>query len=248
VSADFKAGNLFTPQSTNRYTYSVNDPINLADPFGLEPLNCPPGYTRIYNGHGPGYCAPDPELYVPPPDGPPQRTGGGPDFLHQVIAVLTKCILDQFGVLTTNFEPSAVSSSEDPDKNTNGQFTGIGQDQFGDSPRVPDAPEYAIITVTNDVKTKDYDAIITEINKSKRYEEDVPRERGGANGYTDPTHPHVNYSENDTKAALALQIFELGNSLEVITKGSMPGKLHDPTQDPGAKLSECVRSGLAGQN
>jgi hypothetical protein len=31
------------PQSSNRYTYVKNDPINLVDPMGLkEPLVCPP--------------------------------------------------------------------------------------------------------------------------------------------------------------------------------------------------------------
>jgi RHS repeat-associated protein len=61
MSPDLLPGGLLVPQSLNRDSYANNDPLNLRDPLGLEPLTCAPGMTRIYNGHGPGYCVLDPE-------------------------------------------------------------------------------------------------------------------------------------------------------------------------------------------
>jgi RHS repeat-associated protein len=42
LSADPVAGSLGNPESLNRYSYTVNDPINLVDPSGMD--GCPPGY------------------------------------------------------------------------------------------------------------------------------------------------------------------------------------------------------------
>src|SRR5437773_1655476 len=44
MSADLLAGRLHAPQSLNRYSYVLNDPVNLIDPLGLEDeLHCGPG-------------------------------------------------------------------------------------------------------------------------------------------------------------------------------------------------------------
>lgn len=37
ASPDLLAGNIGNPQSLNRYAYSLNDPVNLSDPLGLDP-------------------------------------------------------------------------------------------------------------------------------------------------------------------------------------------------------------------
>jgi RHS repeat-associated protein len=85
MSADLRSGRLSAPQSLNRYLYAGSDPVNLMDPFGLEPLTCAPGYTRIYNGKGPGYCVLDPEPQTNPSgQGPQAKNGGGPkDDCHK---------------------------------------------------------------------------------------------------------------------------------------------------------------------
>jgi RHS repeat-associated protein len=77
MSADLRGGRLSSPQALNRYRYAGGDPVNLMDPFGLEPLTCAPGMTRIYNGNGPGYCVPDWEPELTSPDEAPARSGGG---------------------------------------------------------------------------------------------------------------------------------------------------------------------------
>jgi RHS repeat-associated protein len=41
MSPDLLAGNIFSPQSLNRYAYVNNDPINLVDPLGLSPHDAP---------------------------------------------------------------------------------------------------------------------------------------------------------------------------------------------------------------
>jgi len=40
TSPDPVAGSVIDPQSLNRYAYSRNDPINLTDPLGLDPIIC----------------------------------------------------------------------------------------------------------------------------------------------------------------------------------------------------------------
>jgi RHS repeat-associated protein len=53
TSPDRLRGNIGNPQSVNRYTYVLNNPINLADPLGL----CPPRVPCREGGHPPtGNC------------------------------------------------------------------------------------------------------------------------------------------------------------------------------------------------
>jgi RHS repeat-associated protein len=44
-SADLLAGSIYNPQSLNRFTYALNDAINLSDPWGLD--ICPPGFICV---------------------------------------------------------------------------------------------------------------------------------------------------------------------------------------------------------
>jgi RHS repeat-associated protein len=59
LSADLLAGNLLAPQSLNRFTYALNDPINLMDPLGLETPTfritshgCAEGGTKVVDSAG----------------------------------------------------------------------------------------------------------------------------------------------------------------------------------------------------
>jgi len=45
-SPDPLAGDIGNPQSLNRYTYTQNDPVNLVDPFGMDPGFCDLGGHR----------------------------------------------------------------------------------------------------------------------------------------------------------------------------------------------------------
>jgi hypothetical protein len=65
---------------------------------------------------------------------------------------------------------------------------------------------------------------------------------GTTEEYTDATNPWTNYTENGTigQAAIGVQIWELGNSISVIENGPpAKGQYNDPSQDPGAALSDC---------
>jgi RHS repeat-associated protein len=85
-SPDRIAGNGFNPQRLNRYAYSLNDPINLADPTGLDPDTKPAYFYCIvctylpddasspFSGWGGGFG--DSSLN-PPPVGLDQASGGG---------------------------------------------------------------------------------------------------------------------------------------------------------------------------
>jgi RHS repeat-associated protein len=62
MSADLLAGNSGVPQSLNRYSYVLGDPVNLSDPLGLEvPGQCPPGMVWVPdNSQWGGACLPMP--------------------------------------------------------------------------------------------------------------------------------------------------------------------------------------------
>jgi len=65
VTPDPVAGDIFNPQSLNRYAYVLNNPVNLIDPLGLQtPADCHPG----------GPCPEPHSRYTQPP----QVRWGGP--------------------------------------------------------------------------------------------------------------------------------------------------------------------------
>ena len=59
IQPDPIAGSAADPQSLNRYAYSLNDPVNLADPMGLDAL----GWINDASIHGPGFYLDGVELF-----------------------------------------------------------------------------------------------------------------------------------------------------------------------------------------
>ena len=56
MSTDILAGHAGAPQSTNRYSYAGNDPINFADPLGLDQVSVSiSGNCITYTNYGYGY-------------------------------------------------------------------------------------------------------------------------------------------------------------------------------------------------
>ena len=50
IQADVVGGSILDPQSTNRYSYALNDPMNLTDPMGLDSYD----WMTDASKHGPG--------------------------------------------------------------------------------------------------------------------------------------------------------------------------------------------------
>ena len=119
MSADPLAGNISAPQSLNRYTYVLNDPINLIDPLGLR-RECRTQYTWVYEqvwvnddpegGSGAGHIEVRPRLVESEvcswiPDEKPGG-GGGKDkkeskaAQEQRIAGFNECVARADKVLT----------------------------------------------------------------------------------------------------------------------------------------------------
>jgi hypothetical protein len=68
-----------------------------------------------------------------------------------------------------------------------------------------------------------------------------------AQGFTfnDSQKAYVNYTMNgvvDPEDALGTQIYELGNSLSIITSGPIQNKLQSPKNDPGAQTLDCYNT------
>jgi len=79
MSADLMSGQLLSPQSLNRYSYAVADPVNLVDQLGLDDM-----WPRCYEVVGAplacesldGNSGPDPRRLEQPG---PNENGGGPE-------------------------------------------------------------------------------------------------------------------------------------------------------------------------
>lgn len=92
-------------------------------------------------------------------------------------------------------------------------------------------------TITNDIQSKGQ-LDMMQVNTAA-YVNQGPYDVAG---YTDSANPWTNYTENGTigQAAVATQIWELGNSIDNIENGpTTRGQYQDPSQDPGHALSDC---------
>jgi RHS repeat-associated protein len=243
VQVDLLAGRRAIPQSLNRYAYVLNDPINLTDLQGLSDGGgggpCLTGF--VWNGHE---C-------VPYPGGgnggggqhsPLQEngTGGGGGNSGKVnIKALLDCIFSIYGILGYDFQQASSPGTGHGADNTNGSFSGVGPDRFSGKEPISGFPGFNDITVTTDFKSKDFTAT-NAANGSSIYSQPGT---GSVEGYTNAKDPYTNFIANglvDPVNILAVQIWELGNALYVITGGPVSsGMIATDKDDPGSKLLDC---------
>jgi RHS repeat-associated protein len=233
LSADLTGGKPGTPRSLNRYTYTLDDPINKIDPLGLfdEP------FETCFITSGEGYVDKWCEGHETDTHEPPDYSNlGGSDHVglplpDKLFNILLNCILKQFKVFLTDFTQSSGRGTGRPDDNTNGTATVL----FVGDPSIP-------LTVTNDITSKAVRDQPTPDELKRSYSGDTGI--GIVPGWTDSRNPFTNYTLNGVigPGAVDTQIWELGNSLALI-EGTMPSKLRAPSDDPGAELLDCYLKG-----
>jgi RHS repeat-associated protein len=243
MSPDILGGRLRVPQSHNRYSYSLNDPVNMTDPLGLlyvpfDGFSCVTTYnvtTCEHNYYLVWFDEPSGGGYLggggdgESGGGGGGGGGGGQDrpLLPLNIKKLFDCIAAQFKVKLVAFVPSQpfigplAPGQDRATLNSHGLFIGTGSTYLG-SP----------FTVENDNSTVTISGISQFLG--------VP-----ADGVTLYSHPEVNFTASDAKDMLETQIFELGNSLAFLTGQVTLSDLHSgkvttgSQVEPGKKLEDC---------
>ena len=225
---------LTNPQTLDRYAYTGNSPMGFVDPTGMT--RTAPGLLG-FGGGGYGYLlgiavgmgfgsgpadGPDPFGFGPGPS-PVQSSptpsassaGTAPPSLADQVA---EQAWNMFGIVMLSFTPST------PEQN--GSFTGL------------DPSDFDIFTVTNDSTTCDLSCMAAGAPP-----------QGGAQftyGYTDPSNPYVNYSAVGEQDGMltGVQVWELGNSLALITGTDPSTIIRDPNNpgynEPGASFCDAV--------
>ena len=248
LAPDPLAGNVENPQSLNRYTYVLNNPVNFVDPLGLEwgpPCDCPPD-----------------EWDVPTPGAAPDRVpgtadsgltegrgptggggrGGGSDTKRQLPKnqqdALTDCIGSIFNVKTEQFVPAVPGS--------NGEFVGVANGGAGSR-----------LQITTDSSRFS----VSQLNTIRYSQSTPPPRQSDTTGLTVQgrlatkyifgigySYEHftwsANYVGNNLQpggAMLANQFHELGHSLAKLL--GLAGNGEDPY---GGRLEDCInqKSGL----
>jgi len=262
MSPDPRGGDSSNPETLNRYTYVVNDPVNMTDPLGLKcakGLPCPtqpfdPSYSFDGSFEGVGWIGqPYGQEWAlfgcysgPQGDGSvciwtignfPYTmnggSGGGAD-----VARLGDCTGSIFGVGLVSFTPSQ--------SDQNGSFTG---DKAGvytglDTPDVPGPMQF---TVVNDTSMNQSAVTASYYIARRTYGQPDPAVHSIA-GFTnehDFTYgPFLNYTANNQSPSdiLDTQVWELGNSLAFITH-TFPANVNiEPgvnNTEPGNTLLDC---------
>jgi RHS repeat-associated protein len=238
--AGLSATNLRNPQSFNRYSYVSNRPLIAVDPLGLlECLNPGPGGCMDREGGGGGsggrgnsaaallnspYADPNNPIYFTyaittytySTSGTTTSTA---TYDNLITAIFVSLAAEQmFGVTMVNFTPSQPGVP--------GGFTGSITDNNTDwlyfiSGGASGGSNTWTFTVTNDVTS--FTGFMSNSDGTCC-----------AMGYTDPANPFVNFTATGMSASstLNVQIFELGNSLALIT-GTDPSSIIDNPNNPG---------------
>ena len=268
LTADPMGGSPISPQSLNRYTYAGNDPVDLTDPLGLYPgeafMSCTWVSVAVWEGGGAHQSKTQVDIcfytweFVPldmgsgsPQPNPSGGGAGGGGKIPKVkvnLKALFDCILSQFGVIGLSFSPSQPAGTGHGKDNTNGSFTGLGVDRFGGSPAAPFIGGLDFISVMNNITDKNILVTASEGLKANSPRYSIPPTSGGkvSVGLTYDNDPYINYQANSTldpAEALGIQIWELGNSLAVITGWQPPAVMKDTSEDPGSKLLDCYNNG-----
>jgi len=258
MTPDPLMGDIRNPQTLNRYAYVANNPLNLIDPSGLHEEDEGPPYTCVVGGNvieGEDNCILA-QLQADDPcgtgTGPCDSFGGGSSSaLAPDKKALANCTKALFGVSLVSFAPSAPGENGSFTGETAGIFTGFNQ---------PLAPGPSQFTVTNNVNKYSGSQLAGVAAANGQLQ---PGESIG--GYTFFNNPYENYTANDLSsynggggvpggipipdpafADLETQIFELGNSLAVLTDtvpqnvNSTPGPANT---EPGTRLLNCFNKG-----
>ena len=232
ATPDPLAGTIWNPQSLNRYSYVLNDPVNLVDPLGLDFdewflyeyfVTAIVLETMTVWGQA-GVLTPD---NFDPTGFPNQLSTFSSlmDFFGPLVdeGALAECVKDLFGVTLAGFRESRPGGI--------GYFLGIGN-VSGDKTQVP-----VPIVVSNDA-AKYTSAQLTVVSDTKL----LPGEF--LKGWTPPTLPQAydNFTANNLgpMETIITQVHELGHSLHIITSGS--NVIPHRGGEAGKALQDCVRS------
>jgi RHS repeat-associated protein len=220
MSADLLSGNIGSPQSLNRYSYTGNDPINGVDPLGLDTLCATPFITTEWSDHhketlfGAAVCVYwDPfftgvagSAPAPVPGGGGKETTFEKKLNKRFLEYLTACIKELYNIELTAFQASSFGS--------NGFFE--GKDAKGQITVINDVGSYSITAIR--IIARDFSAV----------------------GWTplSTARNQTNYTGRDLDQDLfrPIQVHELAHSLDQITSGSIFGS----SEKSADRLQDCI--------
>jgi len=207
-SPDPIGGNPANPQSWNRYSYVLNDPINLNDPEGEycawddgtyddSPENGGASQSECADQGGSWVDGPTPEEQAQQ-DQEAQGQQGDPSVDLQILDFCTRSL---YGVTTLNLMLSQPGDGKWGTA-TNGAYTGINNPLAVINN--PFSPTPSLFDVTNDANNGSFPG---------------PADGPATQGYVSPEDPYTTHTNPYLvqPAMMATQIIELGNALDIIS-------------------------------